>query len=78
MPVAPLEAMANGCVPLVSSLDCFRDYIQDGMNGFVFDHRHGDPIQNLATQMTDLLAAFRNKSRAHGGSRSRRCSRICG
>ena len=37
MPVAPLEAMANGCVPLVSNLDCFRDYIQDGVNGFVFD-----------------------------------------
>ena len=34
MPVAPLEAMANGCVPLVSNLDCFRDYIQDRRNRF--------------------------------------------
>ena len=23
--------------------------------GFVFDHRRGDPVQNLATRMTDLL-----------------------
>jgi glycosyltransferase involved in cell wall biosynthesis len=56
MPVAPLEAMASGCVPLVSDLDCFRDYIQDGVTGFVFDHRHDDPEQNLATRMSDLLS----------------------
>jgi glycosyltransferase involved in cell wall biosynthesis len=55
MGLAAVEAMANGCVPLVSNLDCFRDYIQDGTNGFVFDHRHGDPVQNLATRVTDLL-----------------------
>jgi glycosyltransferase involved in cell wall biosynthesis len=55
MPVAPLEAMANGCVPLVSNLDCFRDYIQDSTTGFVFDHRRGEPVQNLVKRMTDLL-----------------------
>jgi glycosyltransferase involved in cell wall biosynthesis len=55
MPVAPLEAMANGCVPLVSNLACFRDYIQDGVTGFVFDHRHGSPEKNLAARLTDLF-----------------------
>ena len=55
MPVAPLEAMANGCVPLVSNLDCFRDYIQDGVSGFVFDHRNEKPEQVLAARLVDVL-----------------------
>jgi glycosyltransferase involved in cell wall biosynthesis len=55
MPVAPLEAMANGCAPLVSKLACFRDYIQDEVTGFVFDHRGERAEQNLAARLTDLL-----------------------
>ena len=55
MPVAPLEAMANGCVPLVSKLDCFRDYVSDGMTGFVFDHRGPEPEKNLAKRLTTVL-----------------------
>ena len=39
LPVAPLEAMAHGCAPIVSNLPCFRDYIADGVTGFVFDQR---------------------------------------
>lgn len=31
--LAVLEAMSCGCVPLVSSLDCFGDFINDGVNG---------------------------------------------
>jgi glycosyltransferase involved in cell wall biosynthesis len=38
-PVAPIEAMANGCVVLVSDLPVFRDYIDNEMNGFVFEGR---------------------------------------
>jgi len=56
LPVAPLEAMANGCVPLVSNLDCFRDYIEDGVTGFVFDHRKHAPEENLATRLRDILS----------------------
>jgi len=36
--VAPLEAMATGAVPVVSDLNCFRDFITKGQNGEVFDH----------------------------------------
>ena len=43
LPVAPLEAMAHGCAPIVSNLSCFRDYIEDGVTGFVFDHRAAEP-----------------------------------
>jgi glycosyltransferase involved in cell wall biosynthesis len=49
--LAPLEAMAAGCPPVVSSLECFRDFIEPGVNGWVFDHRAGDPAANLANAM---------------------------
>ena len=29
-----LEAMSCGCVPLVSDLECFEDFLKDGHNGF--------------------------------------------
>jgi glycosyltransferase involved in cell wall biosynthesis len=32
--LAVLEAMSCGCVPLVSPLECFSDFIKDGINGF--------------------------------------------
>ena len=31
--LAVLEAMSCGCVPVVSSLECFSDFIEDGVNG---------------------------------------------
>ncbi|MGN6291486.1 MAG: glycosyltransferase family 4 protein [Chitinophagaceae bacterium] len=37
--LAPLEAMAWGCVPVVSALMCFQDFIDDNGNGFIFNHR---------------------------------------
>jgi glycosyltransferase involved in cell wall biosynthesis len=45
---APLEAMAWGCAPIVSNLDCFKDFIQTGKNGVIFDHRSSDAVKNLA------------------------------
>ena len=53
--VAPIEAMAHGCAPFVSNLPCFRDYIEDGVTGFVFDHRGLEPEKNLAARLVDLL-----------------------
>ncbi len=51
MPIAPLEAMAWGCVPVVSDLACFRDYLRAGENGLVFDHRAADPVASLAAAL---------------------------
>lgn len=48
--LAPLEAMAWGCVPLVSDLDCFKDFIEPERNGFIFSHRE-EPIANLVRQL---------------------------
>lgn len=53
--LAALEAMSCGCPPLVSSLECFRDFIEDGRTGFVFDHRSGDIEAALCARLTEIL-----------------------
>jgi len=53
--LAPLEAMAQGCPALVSNLDCFRDFIDEDVNGFVFDHRSAHPAQTLAAKLQELI-----------------------
>ncbi len=55
--VAPLEAMSHGCPALVSDLACFRDFLEEDVNGFVFDHRANDPAGTLAEKIHALLAA---------------------
>lgn len=60
-PLTPVEAMAKGCIPILSNLDCFNDYLQPGYNGFSFDLQNGDPVDNLvavfkkATEIFDSL-----------------------
>ena len=54
--VAPLEAMSQGCPPLVSALECFRDFIDDGDTGFVFDHRAPHPAEVLAEKLLTVTA----------------------
>lgn len=44
--VAPLEAMGCGKIVIVSNLDCFKDFICDKKNGYIFNHRE-NPISNL-------------------------------
>ena len=53
--VAPLEAMAWGAIPVVSGLACFRDFITDGRNGFVFDHTSPAPAAALAGALTKAV-----------------------
>jgi len=46
--LAPLEAMAAGCPPIVSSLECFKDFVKPEQNGWIFDHRTKDNAGALA------------------------------
>jgi glycosyltransferase involved in cell wall biosynthesis len=55
--LAPLEAMAWGCVPVVSSLSCFQDFIRDGDNGYIFDHRGASSVNNLVEAMIKATQA---------------------
>lgn len=52
--LSPLEAMAWGCVPIVSNLSCFQDFIIQGENGLIFDHRAQNAAQRLAKHITHL------------------------
>lgn len=54
--VAPLEAMACGVPPVVSALACFRDFVNDGATGWIFDHRVADPAASLAAVLECALA----------------------
>ncbi len=52
--IAPIEAMAQGCPAVVSDLACFRDYLQDGRTGLVFNHRAEDAPAALCAQLLRL------------------------
>ena len=52
--LAPLEAMAWGCVVVVSDLLCFQDFISQGKNGIVFNHRSEDAVQLLSNAIQFL------------------------
>ncbi len=54
--LAPLEAMACGTIPIVSSLECFRDFIEDSVHGFYFDHTQGNKVLQLETTLGKLLS----------------------
>lgn len=53
--VAPLEAMACGLVPVVSGLDCFRDFIEENITGYFFDHRSPNAAENLANTLLKAI-----------------------
>jgi glycosyltransferase involved in cell wall biosynthesis len=53
--IAPLEAMARGVVPVVSDLAVFREYLESGANGMVFDHRTPQAAANLAASLRELV-----------------------
>jgi glycosyltransferase involved in cell wall biosynthesis len=53
-PVAPREAMAYGCVPVVSALGVFNDFITDGVNGLIYDQNAADQPKALAEKLVLL------------------------
>ncbi|MFD2934222.1 glycosyltransferase family 4 protein [Spirosoma flavum] len=61
--LAPLEAMAWGCVPIVSDLACFCDFINHESNGLIFNHRSNDAVELLGKAIERLQknTSFRNK-----------------
>jgi len=53
--LAPLEAMAWGCVPIVSSLACFADFIKESVNGTIFNHRSSEAVHLLVESIHSLI-----------------------
>jgi glycosyltransferase involved in cell wall biosynthesis len=50
-----LEAMSCGCVPIVSALECFRDFVKPQKNGYVFDHRCEDIEKTLSLVLRNAI-----------------------
>lgn len=61
--LAVLEAMASGCVPVVSALGCFADFVEHGSNGLIFDHRASDPVAQLVGVLQKLLESIQVRDR---------------
>lgn len=56
--VAPLEAMAAGAVPVVSDLDCYRDYVTPDVNGLCFTLLPQEQsAQSLSISLARLLSS---------------------
>lgn len=66
--VVPLESMAAGVAPLVSSLECFRDFVSHGVNGWVFDHRGTYPESNLANALSSIMRDDRARASLAGSA----------
>ena len=47
--------MSCGCPPLVSGLSCFKDFVSDGENGFVFNHLDTDVAVALRDKLAKVL-----------------------
>jgi glycosyltransferase involved in cell wall biosynthesis len=56
LPVAPLEAMSTGLPVIVSSLECFSDFLRPSENGLQFNHRTNDPAGELARALENALS----------------------
>ena len=69
--VAPLEAMATGLVPIVSDLACFREFLEPGRTGLVFDHKADDAVAQLADRLVELLSD-RERTEAMGEAAAER------
>lgn len=54
--VAPLEALGLGLPTIVSNLDCFKDYIEHGQNGLIFDYKNSNADILLANQIEKLIS----------------------
>ena len=56
MPLAPLEGMARGLPVVVSNLEVFKEYLEEGRNGWAFNHRES-AVENLAAVLGSALSA---------------------
>lgn len=46
-----LEAMAHGLVVLTTSVDGAEGYIEEGINGFVFDHKSNKKLEFILSEL---------------------------
>lgn len=67
--LAPLEGMARGVPPVLSGLPVFREYLEPGVNGLLFDHRSQRAAENLAKALRHLLDDRETRARLGNAAR---------
>jgi glycosyltransferase involved in cell wall biosynthesis len=60
-PLAPLEAMSQGCPAITSDLTCFSDYVRPGVNASTFMIRDGQTTGLLAACLHRLMSNPRQR-----------------
>lgn len=53
--IAPLEAMSTGSIAIVSSLECFKDFVKNKVNGYIFNHRAENADELLCNAILNAL-----------------------
>jgi len=69
--LAVLEAMATESPTVVSRLECFSDFLGDGAEGVVFDHRGPAPVGALADALCSVLLEPRKAAALGARARAR-------
>ena len=59
--VSVLEAMAHGCIPVLSDLPANRELVQDGVNGLLLSDQNVEPARllEIASRTTEVARANR-------------------
>ncbi|MBX3460144.1 MAG: glycosyltransferase family 4 protein [Planctomycetes bacterium] len=68
LPMAMLEAMARGCVPLVPAVGAIPEHIEAGTNGVLLDAAPADALVKQAADAIERLAKHRGALAAMGKS----------
>ncbi|HEX2973124.1 MAG TPA: glycosyltransferase, partial [Tepidisphaeraceae bacterium] len=55
--ISAIEAMAAGCIPLLSDIPAFRNLLEDGANGFLIDF---DNPERAAARLQEAMAGDRD------------------
>jgi len=58
--LAPLEAMSYCCIPIVSNLECFKDFVNNDQNGFIFNH-YKNPVESLQYILNKVIKMNKNE-----------------
>jgi glycosyltransferase involved in cell wall biosynthesis len=59
--LAPLEAMAQGTPVVVSQLHCFRDFVEQGRNGWTFNHAAASPETELGDALQKAISELSSR-----------------
>ena len=57
-----LEAMGQGCVPIVSSLPCFNEYVVPHRSGLIIGENHSGEIRDVASLLDSIISNDRKRN----------------